>query len=267
MAAIIILSLAIPGAWAQYTFTVIAETSNPGFSDFEQGYALGPTIDSQGRIVFVAYIIGRNPFFNAIYSRNGGALTTIADSIGTNLQTLTSPVISGWTVAFQAYIGGGGKESGIFTGNGGGLTTVVRTSDVTWAGFGTPPMNADGVMAFTAAEQILFDFNGHPIGGGTSGVYTSAAGTLAFTDVVNGVSRGIDRAVISSDGTVAYLQQVDTNLNGAIHLRGSANTIIASTPDPIYKRLGGPTISASGAPAFLATLNTNSHAIFRGKMV
>jgi hypothetical protein len=137
-----------------------------GSSGIAEGAAL-----SGDRVAFVAGYSGQQ----GVFTGNGGALTTIAKTgdpapSGTFGQSnaFSQNVISGDMVAFRGVYPGG---AGIFTGNGGSLTTIVKTGDP--APSGTFTSLAVGGIASNGDDVSFF---GQWAGG--TGAFVSDNGTI-----------------------------------------------------------------------------------------
>ncbi len=151
-----------PAALAQYSFTLIADSTNPAFSSF----GLSPSINSTGMVAFHARFDSQN---DGIYTGAGGPTTAIALS-GEAFSYLGKPSINdASTVGFWAQLNGGGN--GIYT-SAGGATTAIAVNGI----FGSnPTINASGKVAFQG------NFNA-----GSNGVFTGTGGTTTTLATANG---------------------------------------------------------------------------------
>jgi hypothetical protein len=130
----------------------------------------------------VAFTAGSNNGAG-IYTGTGGALTTIVERgdpvpgsnlIFASLFGFDRPAISGDQVAFRAHLGG--TDVGIFTGDGGPLTTIARTGDAA-------PIGAFIDLGKGPRTDIGFDGNavaflGTFAGGSAQGVFVGDGGPL-----------------------------------------------------------------------------------------
>lgn len=227
--------------------------------------------------------------------------TAIADDIRQTgfAQTISYPVLNdSGTVAFTIEVGGpvGG---GIFTGNGGPLTTIVTGGTLFPSGH--PSINNAGVVAFRdGIGQGVFSGSGGPITtiakssgpsgpSGFGGVPSiNDAGTVTFfgsfdlgrTGIFAGdggpISTIADNSkqfssffgapsTINDAGTVAFLASLQSDGPGIFTSNGGPITTIADTTGAFSNFFGGTaSINNAGDVAFLATLRTGGQGIFAG---
>jgi hypothetical protein len=145
-----------------------------------------PFVSISGDTVAFRGVMEQARHYNeGIFTGSGGALTTIAKTgdpvafpgfTDLTLARFGDPAISGDTVAFRASYGRGGQfgGGGIFTGNGGPLTSIVQPGDPAPAGrfseFSDPSISGDSI-AFIAT----YDSNPGPL---KHGLFVSREGYL-----------------------------------------------------------------------------------------
>jgi hypothetical protein len=138
------------------------------FVHFDGTTGQSPAIDG-GKVAFGALYNGGGN--SGIFIGSGGPLTTIVKSgdpapIGT-FSTAGRPSISGATVAFVGFYDQFGSKTGVFTGSGGPLVTVIKAGDslfsqsITSVGIGTYGVDPSGT------GRITFDYT---LANGVSGV-------------------------------------------------------------------------------------------------
>jgi hypothetical protein len=214
-------------------------------------------------------------------------------------QTIDAPALNDLgTVAFTIDVAGpvGG---GIFTGNGGPLTTIVTTVPLFPSGH--PSLNDAGTVAFRdAAGQGVFAGSGGPITtiADTSGPFRPAgfggfpsinkAGTVTFFASPKAGGSGIFAgsggpivtiadttgrfssffgapSTINDAGTVAFLAALRSGGSGVFTGSGGSITTIADTSGPYSGFFGGTaSINNAGMVVFLAALSTGQQGIFAG---
>ena len=133
----------------RFTFTKIADSTGA-----LQSFG-APSLNNVGAVAFRGN--------SGIFVGSGAALTLIADTSGPLADDFGLPSINdARMVAFRTTLDAGGTA--IFTGNGGPLTTIVSTSDGTFAGLGPHvSINNSGTVAFgadTSTSQGVFTSSG-----------------------------------------------------------------------------------------------------------
>ncbi len=142
------------------------------------------------------------PDEDGIYTFDGGTFTTIVNpqtqmpGTTSNFGLVSSPdVAADGTVVFQGANGpGSSPHRGIYTGNGGALTTIADTNTVMPNSTGmfdnlrTPSISDSGTVAFSAAGTEIVSSTGAIF----SGVYTSTDGILSVI---------ADATTLTPDGT------------------------------------------------------------------
>jgi hypothetical protein len=247
------------------TFANIADsvTTNGGvFGLFD-----APSLNAGGTVAFRAFV-PRSDF--GIFANTAGSATaaTVADSLTlTRLGGFSGfgdlSINDSGVVAFNAGLNGGG--SGIFTNTAGSPEAAIIADSnypsVLFRTLGNPSINAGGIVAFRA-------------GGERGGLFTNTAGnlipaTVADTNSTNGGAfsgfGGI--ASINAAGTVAFRGNLDAGGQGIFtNTAGSFTaTLIAdtgATNGTAFSSFGNPSINASGAVAFSASLNGGNQGVF-----
>lgn len=259
-----------------YTFQNIADTSMGTFSNF--GHFLSaddgaPALNNAGRIAFWA-VRNSGPSAGGMFTISGGVVTPIAETTSSTIQDFgpRRPAMNAsGQVAFYANLNGGG--SGVFSGNGGGLTTIADTNTAppspgigTLSGFSQlPGINNSGVVGFSAQSAAS--------GGGTVKFVLSGNGG-AFTQIANSSGSatffsGGNYVSINAGGTVAFRGTTPDGIdfhrvwagNG-----GPLTTIMSPVGSPFANGfgLGTTPINGSGNVAFHAILDAGGEGIFRG---
>jgi hypothetical protein len=174
-----------------------------------------------------------------VFTQNGGVVNTIAktgdptplaplvsfDSCCDGQQQYPFPAISGDTVAFRGIIGF--DQEGIFTGNGGPLTTIVKTGDTAPTGtfriFGEPSISGDTVAfrSKSVRSSGIYSGNGGPLT--TIAKYADPApeGTFTF----------FGDPTISGENVV-FTAEYGSDMQGIFTGNGGPLTTILKTGDP-----------------------------------
>jgi len=202
------------------------------------GYSGGdPSINNAGTVAFFGP--------GSVLSSNGGVPTTIA-TVGGAFQGFIggAPAINNaGTVAFLAILGG---SAGVFTGNGGPLTTIST-------GIGGinifPSINDTGTVAFTATFLS-----------GVSGIFVGSGGPLTTIADTHDSFNNFDTPSINDHGNVAFLGSLTAGGEGIFTGPDPVNNQVIATGDPLFGStvtsfLFGPEgYNDAGQVAFLATL-------------
>lgn len=255
--ALLVVCFLAPQTWAAvYTFTNIADTNTPApigtFEDFFGTAISGNTVAFRGRYVNPDNLNLETGIFTGI----GGPLTTIAKTgnslpLGTFEFQWSDPSISGSIVAFKSnYRSTDGLSfgNGIFTGNGGPITTIAKQGDAAPPGtlsseLGGPSISVDAV-AFRAGfhndkKGILLSNGGQLTSIVTTGD-SAPTGTFGFGQFAE------DPAV--SNGIVAF-RGVYPGGTAIFSGSGGALTTIIKTgdaaPSGVFTTLGIPSISGN----------------------
>jgi hypothetical protein len=202
------------------TFTKIADTNHPLFSNSMRfGFGI-PSINDEGTVAFVGELSSTG---SGVFTGSGSALTTIADTSGPLSDfSLSTSINDENTVAFVADQDSGG--SGIFKGSGGALTTIADTRG-SFTRFNPPSINNEGTVAFI------------PEAGGVSGsgVFIGSGGALTTIADTSGPfsSFSNSRPGINDGGTVAFTAGLDSGESGAFTASdGTFTTIADDSGDP-----------------------------------
>lgn len=242
-------------ARADVVYAVISEISgaSPGAYNF-----VGPAINASGTVAYAQIDSANNTA--GVYSGSGGAVTTIADlntttSGGQNFTYFGNSgsvhINDSGTVGFTAGLNSGGE--GIYTGNGGALTTITDRG----AGFNllsSGGINNSGEVSFT----------GFPTTGDDIGVYKGSGGSLTTIATYNDQAPGAFDSFgslpdINDSGTVVF------DANGATGVYtgdGGATTKIIGTSSGSFTQFVLPGINNSGTTAFTAVTGTGDTAIY-----
>jgi len=223
-------------AYSGTTFGINLINPAAGFTDTGNLAAAGefasaPSINNAGT---VAYIAGHDGTVSLYTKTSYGTTTTIADtSANSNLKDFylggvdvqrgkgpfaayTLPGLNDQgTVAFNADLKSGGK--GIFSGNGGTLTTIADTTSGQFTKFSVASSNNNGQVAFDAG-----------LADGGSALYISQGGKLTTLADTNGLFKDLTKSdvALNQKGQVAFLADLD---NGT--------TAIFDGPDPIANKV------------------------------
>jgi hypothetical protein len=196
-----------------------------------------------------------DPPKSGIFTKRGGQLTTIA-KVGDSMPSTGSPIvhvypdlaISGSTVVFGATDAGG--TTAILMSNGGALTTVAKTGDMTSLG----PLNGFVLSPAISGNSVAFAATA---GDGTRGIFASTGGALTTVFKVGdpapvGVFTGFFEPGISmgTDGKVAFLGKYDGGTQSGIFTTdgGGELTTVVKTGDVLpgvgaSYSLGGPSMA------------------------
>ena len=216
--------------------------------------------------------------------------TLVADNTGpfSDFGAVPSPSLSALgTVAFNATLDQGGR--GVFSGNGGMVTTIATTSLFNGA-FGYPSINPAGTVAFqfspgTVAGERILAGNGGPLAtiADTAGQFQSfvtgcstsinASGTVAFWALPDSGPTGIFASnggaatpIVLSSASLATGFNIAMNDAGTIAFRSSNETRIATTNGGLITTIvdnsgplnyfgSAPSINNAGRGAFVAGVN------------
>ncbi len=141
--------------------TTIADTK----SSFSSLSGDGSPLNDEGTVAFLAYL---NSGEQGIFTGNGGAIKTIADTNGAFSTFFDSPAINNQgTVAFWAFLNSG--EEGIFTGSDPNKNKVIATGDQL-LGSTVTEINSFGLEGLNNSGQIAF---GATLADGTKGIYVA----------------------------------------------------------------------------------------------
>ncbi len=225
-------------AQAQYTFTLIADTSGP----FEQ-FGLHPALNSSGTVAFRAWLDNST---QGIFAGNGTMTTTIAASALPFVGFGDPAINQAGTVAFLESTGGFNNIVGVYAGSGGPLVTIAETTGL-FSGFAAgTSVNGAGTIAFSASLKS---------GGGT-GIFTSNGGVPV--QVVNGSFS----PSINDSETIAFKRSA-----GVFTASGGLITKIADRTGPLKVFNNEPSINDAGTVAFVAgigDIDSGAYGIYSG---
>jgi len=180
--------------------------------------------------------------------------SNVADSSGAlnfNPGSSRPSINSTGTAAFVAGVDAGG--TGIFTGNGGGVTTVLTSQGSPFASFNRPQISSTGAIAFV----------GFPDAAG-SGVYIRSGGTTTTVSDFSGPMASYFSDVgINSSGTVVFGGEQDNSDRGIFTGNGGSVATAANTTGQFDAFGSSPSINTSGAVAFRASRDTSGSGVYR----
>jgi hypothetical protein len=199
-----------------------------------------PQVSSTGAVAFYGY---RFSNWGIYTGTGGGALTTIADRLmltpgtGTQFVSFGNPSILGDEVVFSGY-NATGTRYGIYSGNGGALSTLVDSTMAipggsgNFATFGEDLAISSQALAFTATNSAQ-----------QNGLYLRIGGTITKVAAVGDVLDGkvISAVALSSNGldgtTVAFRASFVGGTQG-IYI-GTATPAVTAVPEPSGLALAG----------------------------
>ena len=230
-------------AEAEYTFTLIADSTGP-FMDFSVTPA--PSLNASGTVAFVARLDAGGA---GVFTGNGGAITTIATAATPPFGNPFNPpsINEAGMVAFSA-------GDRILAGNGGTLVTIADTAGQFrnfFAGY-TASINAAGTVAFTASLDA---------GGG--GIFAGNRGATAAI-LLRSSSFGPDNGISLNDaGTLAFRANFQTGaVTGVATFNGGSITTIADSTGPFNYFGIAPSLNEAGVVAFAAGMNGRDGGVF-----
>lgn len=254
--------ISIGPARAQYTLTTIVESGGPlrPFTD-------APSINNAGTVAFKAFGSQTGARTSGVYTGNGGAITTIADTnelftdfYGTLMVNNLSygnasvSINDNGMVAFHASLNVR-HVSGIFMGNGSTITAIATTNG---------PFSGFGVEDGRSSDQYSLSINNNGsvafiarLDAGGEGVFASSGGpttTIADTSPASPF-RGFSGPNINDNGTVAFyaVQRPPQGYQQGIFTgTGGATTAIFTRPSSPGINISDPAINNSGTVAFTA---------------
>ena len=219
------------------------------------------SINDSGKVAFVASLVGGGFGESSLYTGDGttttlvaAANTSIPGGSDTFLNFGTPVLNSAGTVAFQGF--GHSNSRGLYTSEGGTLTTIVNDSG-SFAGFSDPSLNNPGTLAFVGFNRD-----------GTSGVYKSSGGAVTTVADTSGPFLQFDIASINNSGKVAF----DAQLSSGVGIYTGSNPLtdkVIQPGDPLFGStvlgvfVGSIGLNDSGQIAFIALLADNRQVIVR----
>jgi hypothetical protein len=181
----------------------------------------------------------------------GGAPYTfinIADNTGPLGNSFSNPAINeNGTVVFGASIGGG--DTGIFTGNGGPLTTIVLGGDGNYNVSSFVGINDSDLVAVRVSENIL-----------EQGIFTGDGGPLTLVAATDeNPFAVVDLPDINAPGQVALYGILTGGTSGIFRAQGLGNyTTIADSSGSFVSFGGRAALNDGGTAAFYANTDTGS---------
>jgi hypothetical protein len=168
--------------------------------------------------------------------------TNIADTIGLfdNIGLARGFNDSGTVAFYASYIGGGG----IYTGNGGTLTTIITTTTPggLLTGENGHSMNNDGTVVFVG-QQGLYSGNGGEIS------------TIFYKGTAEGIY-GARSPVINDNGTVAFRAALDGASDAIIATVSNGVLTTIADNSRVYTKFGVPSMNNNGMLAFTGTIGS-----------
>ena len=159
------------------------------------------------------------------------------------------------TVAFQAALRSGG--TGVFTGRGGPVATVVDSTDHRFSGFYShPDIDDGGALSVYAGlrpegQGVAFFRDGQPVILASSGDHFKAVGPLGPT--------------MNDDGAVAFRADLQTGFSGICSGNAGGVTAIADTSGRFAAFQGLPVINRHATVMFRADLKDGRKGIYTGR--
>jgi len=206
--------------------TIVKTGDSAPIGTFQTFKFFGSPAISGDTVTFGAFYSDGSIQGSGVFTHSGGPLTTIVKTggpapIGT-FNGFGSPAVSGDTVAFSAsyresFVNGG---SGIFTGNGGPLTTIIATGDPapigTFRGLFIPAISGDLVTFLATYNKIDGSL---PRGG--RGIFVSKkdqlktiikTGDTLFGDTV--IDLKFSKLGVDSNGDIAFSYSLSNGSSG-----------------------------------------------------
>ncbi|MBE9192693.1 hypothetical protein IQ230_20530 [Gloeocapsopsis crepidinum LEGE 06123] len=177
------------------------------------------------------------------------------------------------TVAFEGFVDRTLPPSGIFTGSGGGNTTIVDGSPINHIFF-SPTINNNNTKSFIGV------FYSPDYAQSYTGVFTENNGKLTTVVDSNREFGYFSHAKLNNQGAIVFNALLDTTEAGIFVNQNGKTTTIASSRDPFsnfnagFRTVGTdgpasafsvPSINDAGTVAFHATLDTGATGIFLGR--
>ncbi|MEZ6095288.1 MAG: hypothetical protein R3C03_13830 [Pirellulaceae bacterium] len=263
-----------------------------------------PSINNSGQTGFIGVLSGTSGGFSdnlGIFMGDDGNVSQIArkgqdapDSNGVFL-SFGSPVLNDFgAAAFRGSLsetsGGFSDDQGIFSGNGGNISQIVREGQLapdangTFLSFTNPVINNSGQTAFRATLTGTSGNSTDSVGifRGSGGNLTQIARAGQGAPDANGVFSSLNNAVLNDSGQVAFIADF-VNTNGGTNddsgiFRGSGGGLtqivrkgqVAPDGNGTFVDLRSPSINTSGQVAFLGYFSgtsgglTDERGVFRG---
>lgn len=239
-------------ARAQYTFTNIADTSNPAITGFVGPL---PSLNSAGTLGYCVFLAAGG---QELFTGDGTTTTPIAVATGSPYFVFGigspgsfAPLTATGAVGFRAELGAG--QAGLYRSDGTTTATIALTSGPTYDFVWPPSMNAAGTLGFIAS-----------LDSGGEGLFTSdgvTTTTIALTSGPIYKNFGVS-PMINSGGTLGFMAELDTGGWGLFTSNGTTTTTIALASGPMFSAFTDPSINASGKLGFNANLESGVNGIF-----
>ena len=252
---------------ASYEIEEIAVEVNP------YGAISAGSINSAGEIVYRFKADGTNPdlfkFSNSAPSvlyASGLSTDPIRDIDGFN-----TPLNNIGFIAFVAQLTGAGGY-GLYTGNGGSLTTIAETAyvDPESSFFyldNTPDINDANMVAFGAMDKVNW----------TWGLYKGDGGAIVEIAIPDSTTTDLGQTfyaygihiqpVINNEGTTAFIAQTNpssANSFGIFKYNGSTISTVYDTTGPFKQFYKPIDMNDSGTLAFIAQTDAGPYGIYTG---
>jgi hypothetical protein len=208
-----------------------------------QNFGNAPAINSGGVVAFNATTASGS---SAIFTGDGGPKRLIADSTVNGLLRIgvgSASINAAGTVAFESVRNDLGLSSGVFSGNGGPLTTVVSTSRTGFSSFGNVAINDAGKIVFVGS-----------LANGVQGIFTGPGTPVDIVDTSTHPEFGsFGDPVINNAGTIADVAFL-LNSPGLEIITGNGKGITPRNDptNPAFTSSEHPSLNNQGAVAFYA---------------
>jgi len=213
-----------------YSFTKVADNSGT----FATGGFARPYLNDVGTVAFKGDL---NNGTSGIYVGNGGALGTVATTVGTfNILSTGLSINNSGTVAFAAKLDVPG--AGIFIGKAATVPTpAVSGGTFSNSGFDDVRINDAGTLAFRATNS-------------NKGVWTGAGSTytLVALEGAGGFLEVTDPISLTSTGTVVFFAATAPSVGGIYSNEGGTAHEVVGAPSYLFPRGGA--MNDSGAMVF-----------------
>ncbi len=247
---------------------VIARTGTPAPATLSGSFTIfsDPVLNGSGVVAFFAHTLTDE----AVFETSGNTLLTVATSLqaapgilGT-MRNFSAPILNeNGVVAFSAQ--NSSLNTGIYTGSGGGLTTIAVTTVAApglsgvVSGFSTNiALSDNGTVAFSETTTAGV---GEYLGSG--GTPTATATTLQVAPGTTGLFASLAAPVLNNSGTSAFVATNAASIQGIFTAFGNTLTSVVTTQQTAPE-IGGtfttftlnPSINDSGSVAFLGIAGT-----------
>lgn len=282
-------------AMAQSVAIAFEGDPEPGGSGGTYSGLRAPVVNDSGVVAFRATISSGNAF-EGVYRDAGSGVAAIAltgdlapDTSGGTFTSFGNPAINAsGDVVFNATVGGGSANAGIWQMTPAGLLTIVTTgvsapgtSGGVYSGFDAPiEINDAGEIVFSASTSMPGATRGIFVeGDGVASRSVFVAGEASPPDVINGTYFSFGRPAINAQGDVATAVSIfdgASTFTEAIVVRDGGGARVAVFAGEIAPETGGgtfqnfnfigpPTIDDDAAVSFAANVTggTTARGLFR----